>query len=298
MNQTGDDSHSRAFLTVIAWPDGFSRAQCAELVSQAAGLDQPTALLKTGMTAPLIFGELDIESARAAVETVIARGGEAFAPTMSDIESLGATLKIRNLTRDGTDFLAEMWRDQPQTIHGRDIQVVIRARLSQVDRPRAEQGRDPSRFVPISFAERLTPAASFGAYGALGLAIAVYADYDIPSMIAAAPATHTSHKIDLHTADGRVFQIDADKFAFEVLGDYRGSSDLVNTDRLCELFAILAPEAVVDPYFKLFKPPPEHRRMRLPMMRLNDDDPAFAFYSRWAALMYRHLRGQDGSGAA
>ena len=52
------------------------------------------------------------------------------------------------------------------------------------------------------------------------------------------------------------------------------------------------PEAVVDPYFTLWRPPPGVRRLRLPMMKINQDDPNFAFYSRWAALLYRHVMGE------
>ena len=60
---------------------------------------------------------------------------------------------------------------------------------------------------------------------------------------------------------------------------------------MCELFASRAPDAIVDPYFSLFKPPPGYKRLRLPGMKINDEDPAFAYYSRWAALMYRHVMG-------
>jgi hypothetical protein len=53
-------------------------------------------------------------------------------------------------------------------------------------------------------------------------------------------------------------------------------------------------DAVVDPYFPLWRPAPAFERLRLPLSRLNEEDPAFAFYSRWSALMYRHVMGAAG----
>ena len=101
----------------------------------------------------------------------------------------------------------------------------------------------------------------------------------------------TSDKLDVHTTDGSVFQIDGDKFGYSILGDLRGHSDRHNMDQMFELLAHLAPDAIVDPYFKLWTPPAGHHRLRLPDMKANNDDPAFAFYSRWVALLYRHLLG-------
>ncbi len=77
----------------------------------------------------------------------------------------------------------------------------------------------------------------------------------------------------------------------------RFSSDNVNIDRMCELMSHLAPDAVIDPYFSLWSAPPGYQRLRLKNMRINNDDPAFAFYSRWAALLYRHVMGETTAGA-
>ena len=98
----------------------------------------------------------------------------------------------------------------------------------------------------------------------------------------------------MHTADGRVFQIDGDKFGFAVLGDMKGHTDNENMDKMLELLDHLTPNAIVDQYFKLFKAPTGYKRLRLDNLSVNNDDPAFAFYSRWTALMYRHVMGGVG----
>ncbi len=103
-----------------------------------------------------------------------------------------------------------------------------------------------------------------------------------------------AEKLDIHLKDGRVLQVDGDRFAFEILGTVRGLTDRENMDRLSELLAKAAPHAIVDPYFPLWKPPAEAKRMRLPRMLVNKDDPDFAFYSRWVAVMYRHMLGTEG----
>ena len=47
--------------------------------------------------------------------------------------------------------------------------------------------------------------------------------------------------------------------------------------------------AVVDAYYELWRPPPGFQKLRVPGMKGVRDDPSFAFYSRWAALTYRHV---------
>ena len=47
------------------------------------------------------------------------------------------------------------------------------------------------------------------------------------------------------------------KFDFSILGDLKGYGDKANMDSLCELLCHLAPDEVVDDYFKL-----RRRRLR------------------------------------
>ena len=100
-----------------------------------------------------------------------------------------------------------------------------------------------------------------------------------------------SAKLDIHTRDGTVYQVDGDKFAFGVLGDMRTQGDANNMDRTLELLEHVCGGAVSDGVFEQFKATPQVARFRIPGMRVNNDDPVFAFYSRWIAMVYRHVAG-------
>ena len=64
---------------------------------------------------------------------------------------------------------------------------------------------------------------------------------------------------------------------------------MIDMDAMLELLKHLAPDEIVDPYYSLWKAPPGYQRLKIEKMKINNDDPAFAFYSRWAALLYRHV---------
>ena len=279
------------FLTVITWPEGWDREAIAELLAREAGLDAPTLRMQLGRPPPMIIGQLDPAAARRATEAIIRHGGDAFAPLLSQIAALGPTLKIRDLRLGGEGIEVDLWRGPPATIDPRDIQIIIRGTMSESKI--AGRGLTALDVLGASSANpRTAPLAiGWGLGGAYGLAFGLYVSWQAGEF-KPERSLHTSHKLDFRTADGRVFQIDGDKFAYAVLGALRGYSDNENIDKMCEFFVHLNPEAVVDPYFRLFRPPPGYRRLRLPDMKINREDPVFAFYSRWAALMYRHVMGE------
>lgn len=280
------------FLTVITWPEGWDRETAAELLAREAGLDPPTLRLQLGRPPPMIIGQIDSAAARRATEAIIRHGGDAFAPILSQMGALGPTRKIRDLRLGGEGIRIDLWRGPPAAIDPGEIQIIVRGTMSEskLDRP-------PLGAMSLLGASTANPrtramAIGWGYGGAYGLAFGLYSAWQ-GGEFQPERSLHVSHKLDVHTADGRVFQIDGDKFAYGVLGPLRGYSDNENIDKMCEFFVHLNPEAVVDPYFRLFRPPPGHKRLRLPDMKINRDDPVFAFYSRWAALMYRHVMGDE-----
>lgn len=280
-----------AFLSIIAWPDDVFLDAFVTRMTQAAGLDLATTQLRARRRTPLILGRFLSEQCELAIAFLREHGGDGFAPTMMQLESFGPSHAIRDLRVDTGRMLLELWRDEPVALMPRDIQVLVCARLSESKpRPATTATRivadvlrtDVSTYAPAYWANG----------GAYGLAAAFAADYLFPSSDSLAgldPPRRLSHKLDIHTADNRIYQIDADKFGFAVLGEMRGHSDNVNTDQLCELLVRLAPHATVDPYYSLWRPPPDHAGLRVRSTALQNDDPAFAFYSRWVTLMYRHL---------
>ncbi|MDY7110670.1 MAG: hypothetical protein SYC29_18715 [Planctomycetota bacterium] len=283
---------SRPFLTLITPPEGADREATARLLAEATGYDATTLRMRLGQPPPMIAGEFEPHAARRAVDSIVRHGGDAFAPTLGDITALGPTRKVRDLRLGGAGLEIDLWRGPSTTVAPREVRIIVRGAMSESKTTgRALTALD---VLGASTANPRTAgmAVGWGVGGAYGLAFGLYRSWQ-SGEFRPERTIHASHKLDFHTTDGRVFQIDGDKFGYGILGRLRGYSDNENIDRMCELFVHLNPDAVVDPYFRLFRPPSGHKRLRLPDMKINKDDPAFAFYSRWAALMYRHVMGES-----
>jgi hypothetical protein len=276
-----DDRQDSAFLSLITRPEGVSDSDVARAIlerirAEAASLDfldEPTLSLRFGLAPPLILGFVPIPIADLAVEVITGLGGAAFAPTIADIEALGPTLKIRELRVADGALDIEIWRGPTTRIAFGQIECLVRGHLSDT-KVTTEQGTGWHSSVAGPRTMAMAPHQ-------------MRADYATPTRTS---RTTTSDKLDVHTSAGDVFQIDGDKFGFAVLGEMRGYSDKANMDRLFELLQHVASEAIADDYFRLFKAPAKATLIQIPHARLNQDDPAFAFYSRWVALMYRFLR--------
>jgi len=206
--------------------------------------------------------------------------------SMNDIESLGPTFKIKDVRIESSGLTFECWRGDLVVIDPVNIDLIVRASL------RENQTRASS--ITTLSGQNVDATQPMTGYGLQGWAIREEAANNFRDWSAADRTVKTSHKLDVHVQSALglagVYQIDADKFAFRILGDLRGHSDNVNIDRMCEFFQHLNPNVIVDAYFPLWKPPPGAHRLRLPMMQYNKDDPSFAFYSRWATLIYRSLK--------
>jgi hypothetical protein len=264
----------QAYLSLVAWPSDLDRGAVADLVATTTGMDHASVNLRLGQSPPMVLGPAPTDDVRRGAHVVIERGGDAFPFTLDDLARPGATLKIKTLAvREGALDL-QLWRGLSTTLPPERIQVLVRALLKTEVTTR----RRMPRFSSLALRHR-----SLGSRKA---------EFEA----AISRRVETSGKLDIHAIDGTVFQVDGDKFDFHVLGDLRGYGVKANIDRLCELLAHLAPEAVVDDYFRLWRPPPGYGQLQLPDMKVNHDDPAFAFYSRWTALVYRHVLGEAGEG--
>jgi len=232
-------------------------------------------------TPPMVIGRCDRSLADRCEGLIRKAGGDAMVCEMRDIERLGGTMRIRDMRIVEGAIELDLWRGPTARVQTSHVQVLVRAHASKTE---SVQG------TPMSRGEANTIVAlgvgrMMGPVGALG---------SIARAAGAQPKeskTVTKDWLDIHTTDGSVFQIDGDKFGFQVLGDMRTQGDRHNMDRLLELLRHLSPNAVVDTYFSMFKAPPGAKRLRLPGMKINDEDPVFAFYSRWAAIMYRYVMG-------
>ncbi len=272
------DRPNITYLSLITPPPGVEGDALAELVARMTGLDVHTLKLRLRTPPPLILGETTREQAGAGVRAIIGAGGDAFAPQFSHIEAFGSSLKIKDLEPEGSDSIRiALWRGPECTIRPSGIQLLVRG---AVQIPRAREVRVERGFG-------LQGAAVLGVGGAVAVAAAGAAEGAGASV--GPRQFDSSHRLDIHMTDRNIFQIDGDKFAYRALGKQRGHSDLVNMDRMLDFLHHLAPNAIVDTYFKNWSPPPSVRFLRLPDVKLNNENPTFAFYSRWAALMYRHV---------
>lgn|GEM_PF-3359948 len=278
MQQGADDA---VFLSVIAWPQDATRDDMVALVGEQPGTPAPgerhaltpeTVRLRVGLRPPMIIGLTDRRSARAACERIRDHGGDAFACSMGDLEALGPTLKIKELGLVDGEIDLALWRGPSARVRRENLFCLVRAHLSETSRVRLPAQRE------------IRPPVS--AAGVMGLGFPVRLT-DVAST--RSTKTTTSDKLDIHTTDGSVFQLDGDKFGYNILGDMKGHSDNENMDRMFELFQHIAPHAIADMYYSVWAAPPGYHRLRLPGAAVNREDPAFAFYSRWCALMYRHL---------
>ena len=269
------------FLSIIAWPPDATRDDIVALISgsdttpasvQGHALTPETVRLRAGMRPPMVMGLIDRGSADAACGRIRDGRGDAFACSLRDLASLGHTLKIRDLALIDGDLDVTLWHGPSARIPRNRIFCLIRAHLSETANVRLP--------AQCEFRPHVSAAGMMG----FGLPVRLT---DVVST--KTTKTTTSDKLDIHTTDGSVFQLDGDKFGYSVLGDLKGHSDNQNMDRMLELLQHLAPNAIADMYFSLWTAPPGHHKLRLAGAAINREDPAFAFYSRWCALMYRHI---------
>jgi hypothetical protein len=281
-----------AYLNLISLPPALDRAGVAGLLAGLGIADDKSVHIRLGASPPSILALVPPETAERGAGAIRAAGGDAFVCTLNDVQALGPTIKVKRFWIGDDSWLhADLWREGEIAFSAKDVRLIVRATT----------GKRAAGFGGAI--EMRDQAEAIGRAGAMvvGAALDVLIcgpgcidpyPWGTGSSVPApppGPTAITSEKLDLHHADGRVFQIDGDKFLFDHLGDQRGPSDKGNMDRTVELLRGLLPGAIVDDFFPLWRPPPNLSRFRLPKMTLNSDVPAFAFYSRWAALMYRHI---------
>ena len=266
---TAPPTETATFLSLVAWPEGWRRDQVAQLLAESGGLDPATVRMRLGQAAPMVLGEIEPAAARRCQEALVERGGDAFTFTLETLAAPGAALAIKDLRIVEGALELHLWNGLGTTLPTRQVQVLVRAQLRTTVTERRERPR------LSSMAHRTRTRDSIKA--------------QIESSVRR--RVRTAYRLDLHTTGGVIYRIAAERFRFEALGALRRHGPKANTDRLTELLHHLAPEAVLDTYYALWRPPPGHQRLRLPGDGPSPGERSFEFYSRWAALTYRHVMG-------
>ncbi len=259
------DRRNWPFLSILAWPEGWDRDRVADLLTRAGGLDVATLRLRLARPPPLVLDQVEPAAAAAVIEALLGAGGDGFAFTLADLAAPGPALLVRDLGVVEGALQLQPQEGRATALPFNAVQVIVRAHLSQV------------------VTRRHQPPILSSLVGRFRTWDGIKAEIESQTFKDVA----TSDKLDLHTVSGPIYRIDADRFGFAVLGELRGHGDKANMDRLLELLGRLCPDAVIDVYFKLWRPPPGCDRLRLPGPRLKAVDPAFEFYSRWAAIAWR-----------
>ena len=266
------DLDPRPFLTIVAWPEGAGRDVLAQLLADTTGRDFATMRLRLGQDPPMVIEQVPPAFAARAVASLIDLGGDAFTFRLAELEALGPTMPIRDLRIVSGAIEMDLRGGVSTTITRESIQILVRAQIT-----RTVTRREAPRFGSMS--------------GLMSMRMRGMAARRAAIESAVTKDVETTEKLDIHTTDGSVYQIDGRRFGYRALGDLRGYSDKTNMDKMCELLSHLAPDEVVDTYFGLWHAPVGYRRLAVPNRKANRDDPEFAFYSRWSALVYRHVLG-------
>ena len=256
------------FLSIVAWPSDWERGQLSALLAETGGLDQATLNMRLGRPPPMVLERVDPSPAARMIRDLVDSGGDGFLFTLDDLAGLGPTLGISDLGVTEGAIDVELRAGPRTSLRFDTIQVLVRAQLARTETHRRQP---PRHGMHIGGRSRTWDS--------------IKAEFES----SVTREVKTSDKLDLHTTDGSVYQVDGDRFAYLALGALRGHSDKANMDSICDLLSHLCPDAVVDTWYTLWRPPSGHDKLVVPNMTAGRDDPRFAFYSRWAALTYRHV---------
>ena len=266
------------YLTLVSPPEEVDGEELARRLVEADLSDLPTVRSRLMRVPPCIIGECLPAVADACAGVVRELGGDAVTVPMKAVERLGGTVRVRDMRIEPGAIEMELWRGQTARIPAERIDVLVRASDT---REKSVGGHELSRTHAA-----LTVARTGPGYQMIQQQVAAHGS--------AEKRLVSKDWLDIHTKDGSVFQVDGDKFGFGVLGDMKKQGDRMNMDQLLDLLSHLCPDAVVDTYFPMFKAPSSVKRLKLPGMVINEEDPVFAFYSRWAALVYRYVMRSGG----
>lgn len=258
---------SFAFVSVFAWPTGWSREQMVDALARCVGIDPADASLRVAKPAPLAITRMEERPAGAAVRMLRDLGISAFAPTQKQLNGLDRPIlaKRLNAARGAAEamYLVEPWRGEPTGLKMEEVSLILRASVIST-RSTADDPTTQIRFDSMTgtmFMDRVQGPARRTAFAEV---------------------------IELHCQDGTRVRIDANKFDFDVLGDERELADTANAYLLAAQLIRQSPQATLDTGFPAFSPPPGAVRALDPGAPLaRSRMPEFEFYSAWLHILYR-----------
>ena len=236
---------------------------------RSGGRNLVTLKLRLARKPPLVIDRVPPAIAPAMIAGLVDRGGDGFPFTIDDLAHLGPAMRIADLAVGEGTLDLDLDEGLQTSLRSAAVDVIVRARLVSTVK----------QFNPVKVRRVSSMGRRYRSFDSIKAEIESQSSTDV----------RVKELLDLHTSDGSIYRIDGDRFEFRALGTLRGHGDKANMDSMSELLGHICPDAVVDTYYELFRPPPGYQKLRLRSAKGTREDPAFAFYSRWAALTYRHV---------
>ncbi len=262
------------FLSLIGRPTVITEERIVQALMPIVNHDEATLTAQCSGMPPLVISPFPGPIARAAVAALENIHCTTFAPTLNDLHDLGPTMKIRAVHLDESGIIFETWQDHLQRVEPTDFRLLV----SKYAPPSAADLENPDS--PEDSAIRHSPTA-----------------IHFRNMPKLSPRKQDA-ALDLHTKDGRVFQVDAKQFAFDILGSRKQESNHDNMVALQKELDALFPKTPLDTNFAKFNLPQGYKRLKLSRAALNNEQLDFAYYSRWLALAYQHVADINAAAAA
>ncbi len=249
-------------MSIVTRPEETTGVQLAEALNGLVGMDRQMLSIRCDSSPPCIVLPIHQNNARAAIQAIEQCGCNAIAPSLADLQNVGETIVVRDVRLDENGLVLETRNHGTQYVPICEIAFYVMCYEEPVGQeelsPEERNQRMPTHVIQFT-----APRVS----------------YDISKY-------QPKALFDIHTTGPKIFQIDARKFTFALLGSRRMQSDLMNVQLLLEWFMDLTPEIPIDCGFTGMSLPFGYERLRLPRAMINNDDLGFAFYSRWLKLAF------------
>lgn len=267
---------SRAYLSVVRWPDGMMHRARVDALVEACGMDPFHADAAVARGTPGVVATVDGRLAEEVVAPLRRLGAVAFAPSQEEINAVADRVAAKRLERAGEDaFFVEAWRDQGCLFRSSDAALMVRGRVTK------SEARADVDYTPV-----------IAAHAAGGPLIGALAQPD-----RTVTRTSESHEVlDIYCVEGPAIRVDGRKFNFDVLGK-KGFSDRENLDALCALILASRPAAAglcdVDRGFGQWRGPSHLVAARFAppategRTSTRNQAHSFDFYSAWRWLVLR-----------
>ncbi len=270
----------RAYISIVQWPQGFSKEHRVRALMDALGIDIYDASLRAVPEPPQVYARVEADLAANVLARFRAHKVTAFAVTHSSLRAQPAPVLVKRLVpamgAAEPMYMVEPWRGEPQGLRMADVFLIVRAALNQ-----SKHTYDAR------------PSVAFGWKIAAPEYALIKSAIDGP-LVERTTTLKFTYIIDVYMNDGRRFRFNSDRISYDVLGNDRSYTDRENSDRLALRLATEAPQALIDVGFERFRVPAEFSRDMVSVFSSRvtyqrDQTAVFDFYSVWMHALHQGM---------